>query len=168
MVKIESNSDLKLPPEGLSLDRFDYAILRHLAGNARISMTDLARAVGLSKTPVLARVRRLEKLGVITGYRTMISAKKLDLAHVAFVEVRMTDTREPALQAFNAAIAGIPEIEECHMIAGGFDYLLKVRTRDISDYRKIMGEQISSLPHVASTSTYVAMDTIKETGPQAI
>ncbi|WP_417689374.1 Lrp/AsnC family transcriptional regulator [Roseibium sp.] len=150
------------------LDKLDYTILRRLAGNARISMTKLAEAVGLSKTPVLARVRRLEKLGVITGYRTMISPEKLNLAHVAFVEVRMTDTREAALQAFNTAVADVPEIEECHMIAGGFDYLLKVRTRDIASYRRVMGESISSLPYVASTSTYVAMDTIRESGPRAL
>lgn len=150
-------------PNGIAdLDKIDVSILKVLAADARISMTQLAEEVGLSKTPVLARVRRLEQLGVITGYRAMISPVRLGVAHIAFVEVRMMDTREPALQAFNQAVSRIPEVEECHMIAGGYDYLLKVRTRDIADYRRVLGEKISSLPHVSATSTFVAMETVKE------
>ncbi|MCE8467541.1 Lrp/AsnC ligand binding domain-containing protein, partial [Rhodovulum sulfidophilum] len=82
--------------------------------------------------------------------------------HVAFVELRLSDTREAALRAFNAAVRAIPEIEECHMIAGGFDYLLKVRTADMAAYREVMGERISALPHVANSSTFVAMEAVKE------
>jgi Lrp/AsnC family transcriptional regulator, leucine-responsive regulatory protein len=88
----------------------------------------------------------------------------MGLAHVAYVEVRLSDTREAALQAFNKAVRGMPEIEECHMMAAGFDYLMKVRTSDIGDYRRVLGERISTLPHVASTSTYVAMEAVKEAG----
>ena len=87
---------------------------------------------------------------------------KLDLNHVAFVEVRLQDTKEAALRAFNESVQLIPEIEQCHMIAGSFDYLLKVRTKDIIAYRRVLAEQISDLPHVASTSTYVAMESVKE------
>ena len=83
--------------------------------------------------------------------------------HVAFAEVKLSDTREAALKQFNAAVRAIPEVEECHMIASSFDYLLKVRTIDIRRYRIVLGEKISSLPHVASTSTFVAMETISET-----
>ncbi|WP_126977182.1 Lrp/AsnC ligand binding domain-containing protein [Frigidibacter oleivorans] len=146
------------------LDRFDRAILAVLATEGRLSHTDLARRVGLTKSPVQARVRRLEAAGYITGYRAMLNPIRMGQAHVAFVEVRLTDTREAALQAFNRAVRLLPEIEECHMIAGGFDYLLKVRTGDIGEYRRVLAERISTLPHVGSTSTYVAMETVKETG----
>ncbi len=144
------------------LDRTDRAILAELARDGRLSVTELAGRVGLSKTPVQARMKRLEVAGVIAGYRAIISAVRLDLAHVAFVELKLADTREAALQAFNKAVRAIPEIEECHMIAGGFDYLLKVRTTDITDYRRVLAERISTLPHVASTSTYVAMEAVKD------
>lgn len=144
------------------LDRMDYAILAELARDGRLSVTELAARVGLSKTPVQARMRRLETAGVIAGYRAILSPVRMNLAHVAFVELRLTDTREAALQAFNKAVRAIPEIEECHMIAGGFDYLLKVRTTDITDYRRVLAERISTLPHVASSSTYVAMEAVKD------
>ena len=146
-----------------ALDRFDHAILGVLAEDGRISITDLARRIGLSKSPTQARLRRLEDSGVILGYRAMLDPIQLGLDHVAFVEVRLNDTREAALRAFNRAVAKVPEIEQAHMIASHFDYLLKVRSRDMSQYRRFLGETISSLPHVASTSTYVAMEAVKET-----
>ncbi|MFZ1662470.1 MAG: Lrp/AsnC ligand binding domain-containing protein [Paracoccaceae bacterium] len=146
------------------LDRFDHAILRELAGDGRMAVTELARRIGLTKTPTQARVKRLEDAGVIAGYRAVLDPIRMGLAHVAFVEVRLSDTREAALQAFNRAVLAIPEIEECHMMASSFDYLLKVRTSDIAGYRRFLGERISALPHVASTSTYVAMEAVKEAG----
>jgi Lrp/AsnC family leucine-responsive transcriptional regulator len=145
-----------------SLDAFDAAILRELAADGRISATLLADRVGLSKTPVLARIKRLEAAGIIRGYRANLDPVKLGRAHVAFVEVRLTDTRETALQAFNRAVLAVPEIEECHMMASRFDYLLKVRTADIQDYRRVLGERISALPHVAQTSTHVVMEAVKD------
>lgn len=151
----------------LDLDRYDQAILAALSEDGRMSFTDLAKRVGLTKSPVQARVKRLEESGAIAGYRAVLSPIRLGLAHVAFVEVRLSDTREAALQAFNRAVRAVPEIEECHMIAGGFDYLLKVRTGDIAQYRRVMAERISTLPHVAATSTYVAMEAVKEAGPIA-
>tara|TARA_R110000850_G_scaffold108484_12_gene220826 strand:- start:2197 stop:2673 length:477 start_codon:yes stop_codon:yes gene_type:complete len=144
------------------LDRFDQAILSTLAEDGRISITDLAKRIGLSKSPTQARLRRLEETGVILGYRALLNPIRLGLDHVAFVEVRLTDTREAALSAFNKAVAKVPEIEQAHMIAGNFDYLLKVRTRDMSSYRAFLGDTISGLPHVGSTSTYVAMEAVKE------
>jgi Lrp/AsnC family transcriptional regulator, leucine-responsive regulatory protein len=144
------------------LDRFDLAILRVLATEGRISAVDLARRIGLSKSPVQARLKRLEEAGVIAGYRAIIDRVRLGEAHVAFVEVRLSDTREAALQAFNKAVLAVPEVEQCHMMASSFDYLLKVRTADIQSYRRVLGEVISALPHVASTSTYVAMEAVKE------
>lgn len=149
-------------PVDLTLDRFDHAILRCLALDGRISAVELARRIGLSKSPTQARLRRLEDTGVITGYRALLDPLRMGLAHIAFVEVRLSDTREAALQAFNKAVILIPEVEQCHMMASRFDYLLKVRTSDIQAYRRVLGEQISALPHVASTSTYVAMETVKD------
>ena len=146
------------------LDQIDHRILRALRGNGRLSMVALGEQVGLSKTPVTARVRRLEEAGYIRGYRAELDAGKLGLEHVAFVEVRLSDTREAALQAFNAAIREIPEVEACHMIAGGFDYLVKVRTSNVRDYRRVLGERISQLPHIASTSTYVSMESVLDQG----
>lgn len=152
------------PSELSSIDRFDAAIIRELAGDGRMAVTELARRIGLSKTPTQARVKRLEESGVIAGYRAVLNPIRMGLAHVAFVEVKLSDTRESALQAFNRAVQGLPEIEECHMMASSFDYLLKVRTGDIAAYRRVLGERISTLPHVASTSTFVAMEAVKEAG----
>lgn len=143
-------------------DRFDHAILDVLSGEGRVSVTELAARIGLSKSPTQARLRRLEARGVILGYAALIDPIRLGRAHVAFVEVRLEDTREAALAAFNAAVRGVPHIEQAHMIAGNFDYLLKVRCADMTDYRRILGEVISALPHVAATSTYVAMEAVKE------
>lgn len=148
--------------EPFDLDRFDRAILDVLAEDGRISVTQLAERIGLSKSPTQARLRRLEAEGVILGYRALIDPISLGLDHVAFVEVRLSDTREGALKAFNAAVARIAEIEQAHMIAGPFDYLLKVRTRDMNQYRRVLGEVISALPHVTATSTFVAMEAVKE------
>lgn len=145
------------------LDRFDHAILKILSTEGRISAVELARRIGLSKSPTQARMKRLEDGGVIAGYRAILDPVKMHQAHVAFVEVRLSDTREAALQAFNRAVLTVPEIEQCHMIASRFDYLLKVRTSDIADYRRVLAERISALPHVAQTSTYVAMEAVKET-----
>lgn len=153
-----------MPSAAPDLDRFDHAILRVLSAEGRISAVELARRIGLSKSPTQARMKRLEELGVITGYRAGLDPIRMGRAHVAFVEVKLSDTREAALQAFNRAVLTVPEIEQCHMIASRFDYLLKVRTADIQDYRRVLAERISALPHVTSTSTYVAMESVKE-GP---
>ncbi len=112
-----------------------------LAEDGRISITDLAQRIGLSKSPTQARLRRLEKDRVITGYRALYDPIRLGLDHVSFVEVRLNDTREAALAEFNAAVRKIPEIEQVHMIAGNFDYLLKVRTQDMTDYRDRFGRE---------------------------
>ncbi|MEM8978634.1 MAG: Lrp/AsnC ligand binding domain-containing protein [Pseudomonadota bacterium] len=148
-----------------TLDRFDNAIIRILSGAGRMSVTDLANEVGLSKSPCQVRLKRLIASGHIKGFRAILDPGKLGLEHVAFVEVRLRDTTEKALSAFNEAVQGVPEIEQCHMIAGAFDYLLKVRSRDIQSYRQVLGETISTLPFVAATSTHVSMQAVKDDGP---
>jgi Lrp/AsnC family leucine-responsive transcriptional regulator len=150
--------------ETVDLDEFDRKIVAALRADGRMTVTDLASKVGLSKTPCQVRLRKLIDSGVIRGFAAIVDPAKLGLDHVAFAEVKLSDTREAALREFNTAVRRIPEVEECHMIASSFDYLLKVRTSDIRRYRAVLGEKISSLPHVASTSTFVAMETVKEAG----
>ena len=106
--------------------------------------------------------QRLEKDGYISGYPAIIDRERMGEGHVAFVQVKLSDTRSAALDAFNRAVQAVPEIEQCHMMASSFDYLLKVRTTDIAAYRRVLGERISALPHVAQTSTFVAMETVKD------
>lgn len=144
------------------LDQFDLKILDTLAEDGRISITDLAVRVGLSKTPCQLRFKRLIREGYIDGFKAVLNPAKIGLDHVAFAEVKLTSTQEEALKSFNAAVKKIKEVEECHMIAGRFDYLLKIRTRDIRRYRHVLGERISNLPYVSSTSTNVAMEAVKE------
>lgn len=146
------------------LDRHDRAILSVLASDGRLSVADLARHIGLSKSPTQARLKRLETQGFIRGYRALIDPIRLGLDLIAFVEVRLTDTRESALAEFNAAVARIGEIEQVHLIAGNFDYLIKIRARNMTEYRRVLAEKISTLPHLAGTSTYVAMQAVKEDG----
>lgn len=144
------------------LDRFDQRIVQLLLSDGRMPVTEIAQKIGLSKTPCQMRVNRLRKEGVIRGFRAVVDPAKLGREHVAFVEVRLKDTTEDALQAFNAAALKVPEIEQAHMIAGAFDYLLKVRSKDIRDYRRVLGEVISALPHVGHTSTHVSMEAVKD------
>ncbi|WOF45612.1 Lrp/AsnC family transcriptional regulator (plasmid) [Sphingopyxis indica] len=153
---------MKAKPSLVDLDEFDRRILAILGQNGRITFTELAQQVGLSKTPCQQRVKRMQESGLIVGFRAIVDPAKVGLDHVAFTEVKLSDTREEALREFNAAVRRLPEVEECHMIASSFDYLLKVRTADIRRYRIVLGEKISTLPHVASTSTFVAMETICE------
>ncbi|WP_420142595.1 Lrp/AsnC family transcriptional regulator [Sphingomonas sp.] len=144
------------------IDLFDRKIIDLLRRDGRMSVADLSRQIGLSKTPCQMRLKRLVDEGIIRGFRAVIDPAKLGLDHIAFAEVKLSDTREAALADFRRAVLRIPEVEECHMIASSFDYLLKVRTTDIRRYREVLGERISSLPHVASTSTFVAMETIRD------
>ncbi|MGQ2906803.1 MAG: Lrp/AsnC family transcriptional regulator [Aliihoeflea sp.] len=144
------------------IDRIDLNIIAALSKDARLSMAELAGQVGLSKTPVAARVKRLEADGYIRGYSAIVDRERLGEGHIAFVQVKLSDTRSAALGEFNKAVMTIREIEQCHMMASSFDYLLKVRTRDIVSYRRVLGERISALPHVAQTSTFVAMETVKD------
>ena len=145
-----------------ALDPINRRILEALLRNARMPITELAREVGLSKTPVALRIKAMEEMGLITGYRAMLSPLKLGLTHVTYVTVNLSDTRQKALEAFNAGVRRIAEVEECYMIAGGFDYQLKLRTRDMPHFRTVMAEQISTLPHVHATSSFVAMEAVVE------
>ncbi|EON93552.1 AsnC family transcriptional regulator [Marinobacter lipolyticus SM19] len=148
----------------VELDRIDHAIIRELQKHARITVTELASRVGLSKTPCQVRMRRLEEQGYITGYTALVNQTKLGQSHIAFAQVTLHDTSSQSLTAFNTAVKQISAVEQCHMIAGNFDYLLKVRTRNMAEYRQVLGEQISALPHVLQTSTFVVMESVKDAG----
>jgi len=156
------NTDKNNPKAPRKLDAYDTNILQVLSGEGRISISELARKINLSKTPTQMRLKRLEADGYITGYCAMMDPIRLGMDHIAFVEVTLNDTLETALTAFNKEVAKIAEIEQCHMIAGNFDYLLKVRTQNMPDYRRVLGDKISALPHVAHTKTFVAMQSVKE------
>ncbi|WP_158047799.1 Lrp/AsnC ligand binding domain-containing protein [Skermanella pratensis] len=144
------------------MDRIDRAILRELQQNGRISVVELAGKVNLTKTPCSERLRRLEAAGVIRRYRAELDPVALDADHVVLVQVVLRGTTADELERFNEAVRRVPEIQSCHMIAGDFDYLLKVRTRDIQHYRRLLGDTISRLPHVQQTHTYVVMETVKD------
>lgn len=146
------------------IDAFDRKIIDELRRDGRLTVTELARRVGLSKTPCQVRLKRLTESGIIRGFRAVTDSVRLGLGHIAFAEVKLSDTREQALAEFAAAVLKVREIEECHMIASSFDYLLKVRTADIHSYRRVLGEKISSLPHVSSTSTFVVMESVIDRG----
>lgn len=143
------------------LTQTDYKLLEILGHDGRIPVTELAKKVGMSKSACQVRLKRLQTEGYILGFRAVLNSTKLGKDHIAFVEVRLTDTTESALRAFNTAVMGVTEIEQCHMMAGSFDYLLKVRTSNIKSYRYVLGEVISTLPFVSSTSTHVSMEAIK-------
>lgn len=149
-------------PYNSQLDAFDMQILSELSKEGRLPVTELASRVGLTKSPCQARLKRLQRDGFIKGFIAILDSEKLGIEHVSFTEVKLSDTREQALAAFNVAVLKIDEIEQCHMIAGSFDYLLKVRTSDIASYRLVLGEKISQLPHVANTSSFIAMQAVKD------
>jgi Lrp/AsnC family leucine-responsive transcriptional regulator len=144
------------------LTQTDYKLLEILGHDGRIPVTELAKQVAMSKSACQVRLKRLQAEGYILGFRAVLDPTKLGRDHIAFVEVKLTDTTEKALSAFNVAVLAVTEIEQCHMIAGAFDYLLKVRTSHMKSYRYILGEVISTLPFVGSTSTHVSMEAIKD------
>tara|TARA_B100000768_G_C11056794_1_gene280716 strand:+ start:144 stop:590 length:447 start_codon:yes stop_codon:yes gene_type:complete len=144
------------------LDRQDQAIIAALQKDGRMTITALSEKVGLSNTPCQIRLKRLQDQGYILGYVALVDKTKLGLDHVAFVQATLASTSSKALAAFNASVVTIAEIEQCHMIASSFDYLLKVRTKDMSSYRAVLGEKISTLPHVVQTSTFVVMESVKD------
>ena len=145
------------------LDRIDLKILQALQQDGRISNLKLAEVVALSPTAVLARVQRLSKDGVITGYEVRLDASKLGAGLMVFVEVLLDKTTAGVFEAFKAAVQVYPEIMECHMVAGGFDYLLKTRMADMNAYREFAGNVLWQLPGVRETRTYAVMEEVKNT-----
>ncbi len=144
------------------IDKIDRKILATLELDGRITLNQLSEQVGLSKTPCQNRIKKLEAAGYILGYSARINHDKLGDNHIAFVQVTLNDTKTAAIKAFNQAIQQIPQIEQCHMMAANFDYLLKVRTSDMKSFSRLLGESISALPHVKQTSTFVTIESVKD------
>ena len=145
------------------LDRTDIEILSILQTDGKTTNVALSKQVNLSATPCLERVKALESDGFITGYSANLSPAKLGLGLTVFIEILLDRTSEDAFQTFRSAIQSIPQIQECHMVAGGFDYLLKVRVPDMAAYRNFLGFVLSQVPGIRETHSYPVMEEVKDT-----
>ncbi|MGQ4275857.1 leucine-responsive transcriptional regulator Lrp [Pseudidiomarina sp. E22-M8] len=148
-------------PVEITIDRIDRKILRLLQQEGRLSNVAIARRVGLSPTACSERVRKLEKEGVIEGYHARINPAKLGANLMVFVEITLTRTSSDAFAEFSEAVQKTPEILECHLVAGDFDFLIKARVPDMPSYRKLLGETLLMMPGVNESRTYVVMEEVK-------
>jgi Lrp/AsnC family leucine-responsive transcriptional regulator len=153
---------------GRDIDRIDVRILRALQTDGRISNLKLAESVHLSPTAVLERVKRLTREGYIVGYEARLNPKKLGAGMMVFIEVLLDRTAPDVMDNFKAAVQVRPEILECHLVAGGFDYLIKTRVADMPAYRELLAAVIWSLPGVRETRTYAVMEEVKNTSALAL
>ena len=144
------------------LDKIDRNILRLLQRDARMPHTELARQVGLSTTPCKERVRRLEQAGVIQHYQAVLEPKALDRGLVVFVQIRLSRTSQDIFEEFTARALDLSEVQECYLVSGNFDYLLKARVADMDAYRVLLGETLLTLPGVLESTSYVVMEQVKE------
>lgn len=154
--------------ETTEIDRIDRKILALLQRDGRISNLKLAQSVALSPTAVLARVQRLSRQGYILGYEARLNPLRLGHGMLVFVEVLLDRTTPNVFDAFKAACQVHDEIMECHMVAGGFDYLLKTRTANMAAYREFAGQVLWQLPGVRETRTYPVMEEVKDTSRLAL
>ena len=145
------------------LDRIDRRLLALLQQDGRASVSQLAKEVNLTVTPTLERIRRLEANGFIHGYFAHLNARRLGLSLLAYIEVSLDRTTPEAFDRFKEMVNVHDEIMECHMVAGGFDYLLKVRVKDMASYRTLLGEQIAAVRGVQQTHSYFVMEEVKST-----
>ncbi len=145
------------------LDNIDRKILSILQTDARISITDLAEKVGLSVTPCGERIKRLEKEGVILGYYARIDPNALDLNLLVFVEIKLSAKSGTIFEKFKRAIIKLPSVLECHLVSGDFDYLVKARIPQMSDYRTLLGDILLTLPGAQESRSYIVMEEVKET-----
>lgn len=150
------------PLKKRKFDRIDRNILRILQREGRISYTELSDRVGLSTTPCMERVKRLEKDGVIEGYYARIHPEALDYHMLVFVEISLSYQSPDAFGAFNLAVKKLPYIQECHLVSGDSDYLLKARISDMSQYRELLGDMLLTLPGVKNSKSYIVMEEVKE------
>jgi Lrp/AsnC family transcriptional regulator, leucine-responsive regulatory protein len=145
------------------LDFVDHQILDALQQDARLSVTELSKRVNLSATPCTLRMRKLEQAGIIKGYHARVAPAAVHVSLLVFVTVKLRATDEGTLRAFNTAVKPVRQILECHMTGGGFDYLLKLRVKDMTEYRQILGGVLGELPMVEGTHSYFVMEEVKET-----
>jgi Lrp/AsnC family leucine-responsive transcriptional regulator len=145
------------------LDKLDRSILGILQQEGRISMKDLGERVGLSITPCIERVRRMERDGVITGYYARVDPASVGAKLLVFVEITLNQKSALAFEQFRREVLRIPEVQECHLVSGDFDYLIKARIHEMAEYRKLLGDMLLQLPGAAQSKSYVVMEEIKET-----
>ncbi|UJF20945.1 leucine-responsive transcriptional regulator Lrp [Shewanella sp. OMA3-2] len=150
------------------LDRIDRNILNELQMDGRISNVELSKRVGLSPTPCLERVKRLEKQGYINGYTAIVNPHYLGASLLVFVEITLNRDTPDIFDRFNRAVQLLDDVQECHLVSGDFDYLLKTRVPDMSAYRRLLGETLLKLPSVSDTRTYVVMEEVKQTNKVAL
>ena len=143
------------------IDRIDRNILIELQKNGRLSNIELSKRVGLSATPCLERVKRLENDRFILGYQAMLNPQKLDAALLVIVEITLTKTSPDVFDDFSKAVHELEVIQECHLVSGDFDFLLKTRVADIAAYRELLGNTLLRLPAVSESRTYVVMEEVK-------
>ena len=160
--------DADIVPAERGLDKIDAKILRVPQKDGRISNLKLAETVHLSPTAVLERVKRLTRDGYILGYQAKLNPDKLGAGMMVFIEVVLDRTTPDVMNAFRAAVQVRNEILECHLVAGGFDYLIKTRVADMQAYRELIGSVVWSLPGVRETHTYAVMEEVKNTTALAI
>ncbi len=145
------------------LDRIDRRILAELESDGRLSIVELAARVNLTNTPCSERVKRLERTGYISGYRAVLDLDQLGLAHLTIVQVSLSATAgDGSLDNFNLAVRRIAEVESCLMVAGPFDYLLTVRTRDMQHFRSVLGDKINKLPGILQTNSFAVIEMVQE------
>lgn len=144
------------------LDRIDRRILDELQNNARISYVDLGDKVGLSTSPCLERVKRLETDGYISGYTAILNPDLLDAGLMVYVEIKLEYDSKQIFEQFKQAALRIPTLLECHLLSGDFDYLMKIRVADMAEYRQLLGDILRDLPGVRDTRSYIVMEIIKE------
>lgn len=141
----------------------DRKLLRVLQEDGRITNQALADRCGLSPAACFDRIKRLRATGVITGYTALLDPRQLDRALMIFVEVLLDRTTDDAFAAFGEHVRRVPEVLECHMVAGGFDYLLKVRVADMGAYRAFLGDTLVAMPGIRETRTYAVLEEVKAT-----
>ncbi len=146
-----------------SLDRTDRRILECLQADGRISNVQLARKVNLTPTPCIERVKRLERQGYIKGYTAVLNPEMVNAALLVFIEIDLSHNSPDAFRRFREEARRLPEILDCHLVSGNFDYLIKARVSDMKAYRELLGEKILSLPDVKGSRSYVVMEEVKET-----
>jgi Lrp/AsnC family leucine-responsive transcriptional regulator len=146
-----------------TLDRIDRRILTLLQDDGRMAMKDLAEQVGLSITPCIERVKRMERDGVILGYFARVDPAQLGAALLVFVEITLDHKNGNMFEKFRREVMKVPEVLECHLVSGDFDYLIKARIGEMADYRKILGNVLLQLPGATQSKSYVVMEEVKET-----
>ena len=147
----------------MDIDKLDRRILDVLQRNGRITMTELGEKVGLSTSPCSERVKRLERQGLINGYHAHLNAELLGRSLLVFIEITLSQKSPQIFEVVRREISEIPEIQECHLVSGSFDYLLKARLRQMADYRDLLGKILKKIPVSAQSNSYVVMEEIKET-----